>query len=71
MLTNGPTGGSLADLKGTNTMIVSTDQVAADAAGAVLLGKTPADLPFILKAEQAGAGSADFESLNPVRVTAG
>jgi uncharacterized protein (DUF362 family) len=71
MLTNGPTGGSLADLKGTNTMIVSTDQVAADAAGAVLLGKTPAELPFILKAEQAGAGSADFESLKPVRVTAG
>jgi uncharacterized protein (DUF362 family) len=71
MLTNGPTGGSVADLKETNTMIVSTDQVAADAAGAVLLGKTPADLPFILKAEQAGAGSSDFESLNPVRVTAG
>jgi len=67
MMTNGPTGGSLADLKQTNTMIVSTDQVAADAAGAALLGKTAADLPFILKAAQAGAGRADFESLNPLR----
>ena len=39
MMTNGPTGGSLADLKATNTMIVSTDQVAADAFGATLLGR--------------------------------
>ncbi|MBW2406128.1 MAG: DUF362 domain-containing protein, partial [Deltaproteobacteria bacterium] len=31
MMTNGPTGGSLSDLKNTHTMIVSTDQVAADA----------------------------------------
>jgi len=71
MISNGPTGGSVSDLKQTNTMIVSTDQVAADAAGAALLGKTPADLPFIAKAEQAGAGTADFEALNPFRVTTG
>ena len=67
MMTNGPTGGSLADLKPTNTMIVSTDQVAADAFGATLLGKTAADLPFISKAAAAGSGTADYESLNPVR----
>lgn len=71
MITNGPTGGSISDLKQTNTMIISTDQVAADAAGAALLGKRPGDLPFIAKAEQAGAGTADFESLNPVRVSIG
>ncbi len=71
MISNGPTGGSTADLKQTNTMIVSTDQVAADAAGALLLGKGPGELPFIAKAEQAGAGTADFESLNPVRVSIG
>ncbi len=34
MISNGPTGGSVSDLKQTNTMIVSTDQVAADSAGA-------------------------------------
>jgi uncharacterized protein (DUF362 family) len=45
MMTNGPTGGSLSDLKQTNTMIVSTDQVAADSFGATLLGKSPEDLP--------------------------
>ena len=69
MIANGPTGGSLADLKQTNTMIVSTDQVAADAFGATLLGKTVADLPYIFKAEAAGLGTADYETLNPVRVS--
>jgi len=66
MMTNGPTGGSLSDLKQTNTMIVSTDQVAADAYGATLLEKTVADLPFISKASAVGAGAADYKKLNPV-----
>ena len=56
MMTNGPTGGSLADLKETRTLMVGTDQVAVDAFGATLLGKTAADLPFIAKAEALGAG---------------
>jgi uncharacterized protein (DUF362 family) len=71
MMTNGPTGGSLADLKQTNTMIVSTDQVAADACGATLLGMASADLPFITRAAAAGIGTADFESLRPVRLNLG
>jgi uncharacterized protein (DUF362 family) len=69
MITNGPTGGSLGDLKETGTMIVSTDQVAADAFGASLLGKKPAELPYIAKAEAAGVGTADYESLNPLRLS--
>ena len=69
MITNGPTGGSLGDLKETGTMIVSTDQVAADAFGASLLGKKPAELPYIAKAEAAGVGTADYESLRPIRLT--
>ena len=68
MMTNGPTGGSLSDLKQTNTMIISTDQVAADSFGATLLGKTAADLPFIVKAEAAGLGTADYKSLAPIRI---
>jgi uncharacterized protein (DUF362 family) len=63
MMTNGPTGGSLEDLSQTNTMIVSTDQVAADAFGATLLGKSPSELPYILKAEAAGLGTTDHKSL--------
>jgi uncharacterized protein (DUF362 family) len=67
-MTNGPTGGSLSDLKHTDTMIVSSDQVAADAFGAGLLGKAVSELPYILKAENAGAGTSDYESLKPVRL---
>jgi uncharacterized protein (DUF362 family) len=63
MMTNGPTGGSLSDLKSTGTLIVSSDPVAADAVGAGLLGRKPADLPFIAKAQAAGAGTADYRSL--------
>jgi len=70
MMTNGPTGGSLTDLKQTDTMIVSTDQVAADAFGATLLDKSSRDLPFIAKAEAAGAGTADYRSLKPVEISA-
>jgi uncharacterized protein (DUF362 family) len=66
MMTNGPTGGSLADLKETNIMIAGTDQVAVDAFGATLLGRSLNDLPFISMAEAAGLGTADYQSLNPV-----
>jgi uncharacterized protein (DUF362 family) len=66
MMTNGPTGGSLSDLKQTNTMIVGTDQVAVDAFGATLLDRTVNDLPFIGMAEAAGLGTADYRSLDPV-----
>ncbi len=67
MMSNGPTGGSLDDLRSTNTLIAGTDPVAVDAFGATLLGKTAADLPFIAKAVAAGLGTADFESLHPRR----
>ena len=68
MMTNGPTGGSLSDLKQTNTMIVGTDQVAADAFGATLLDRRFNDLPFIGMAEAAGLGTADYRSLDPMMV---
>ncbi|MGA9756301.1 MAG: DUF362 domain-containing protein [Desulfobaccales bacterium] len=66
MMTNGPTGGSLSDLKDTGTLVVSTDPVAADAVGVELLGRTLADVPYILMAEKAGAGIADYRRLNPL-----
>jgi uncharacterized protein (DUF362 family) len=69
MISNGPTGGSPDDLKPTGTLILSTDQVAADALGATLLGKTPADLPFIGQAAALGLGSSDWRSLKPLEVS--
>ena len=66
MITNGPTGGSLSDLKDTGTMVVSTDPVAADAVGVELLGRTLADVPYIQMAAKAGAGQSDYHLLSPV-----
>ena len=66
MMTNGPTGGSLADLKQTDTMILGTDPVAVDTYGAGLLEKSIDTLPFIAKAEAAGLGTTDLDGLDPV-----
>jgi uncharacterized protein (DUF362 family) len=68
MMTNGPTGGSLSDLKETGTMVISTDPVAADAVGVELLGRSLADVPYIQMAQAAGAGRADYNLLKPVRL---
>jgi len=68
MMQNGPTGGSLSDLMQKNTIIASTDQVAADSFGAGLLGMTVRDLPYLSMAEKAGAGTTDYASLKPVKI---
>ncbi len=70
MVKNGPTGGSLSDLRKTDTLIISTDQVAADAFGATLLGKSAADLPFIRKAAEVGLGSADYRAIKLIETSA-
>ncbi len=65
MITNGPTGGSASDLKRANTLIASTDMVAADSFGCGLLNLKVSDLPYLVKAAGAGAGTTDYESLEP------
>lgn len=70
MMANGPTGGSLDDLKETRTVVAGTDPVAVDAFGATLLGKIAEDLPHLIMAQAAGAGTVDFRSLNPIEVKA-
>ncbi len=69
MMTNGPTGGALSDLRMANTIIVSCDQVAADAFGSSLLHLKVEDLPYLVKAEKAGAGTVNFHSLKPIYTT--
>jgi uncharacterized protein (DUF362 family) len=63
MMHNGPTGGSMDDLKPTHTMIAGTDGVAVDTLGAGLLDRTLDDLPFLRMAERAGVGTTDFRKL--------
>ncbi len=69
MTTNGPTGGSISDLRRANTLIAGCDMVAADSYGCSLLGLKVSDLPYLAKAERAGAGTTDYKSLKPIFAT--
>ncbi len=69
MMSNGPTGGSFSDLRRTDTVIVSCDQVAADAYGVSLLDMQISDLPYLTLAERAGLGTCDIASLQPAVTT--
>jgi len=71
MVTNGPTGGSISDLRREDTLIASTDMVAADSYGCGLLALKVSDLPYLTKAEKGGAGTTDYESLKPIFAAAG
>jgi uncharacterized protein (DUF362 family) len=63
LMANGPTGGSLADVKRLDLVAVSADQVAIDALGAELLGLNPEDVGFIVEAEKAGLGTSKWKTL--------
>ncbi len=69
MMTNGPTGGSISDLRRADTLIASCDMVAADSYGCSLLGLKIPDLPYLTKAQEAGAGTTNYQSLKPILAT--
>ncbi|MFA5424389.1 MAG: DUF362 domain-containing protein [Phycisphaerae bacterium] len=66
MKTNGPTGGSTSDLIRADTLIAGTDPVAVDSFGATLLDMKISDLQYLSLAKQAGVGTTDYMSLNPL-----
>lgn len=66
MMTNGPTGGSVSDLKKTDIMIAGCDQIAVDAFGATLLDMTAESLPYLMRAEELKLGTTDYKSLKPI-----
>jgi uncharacterized protein (DUF362 family) len=61
---HGPTGGDLADVKQTDTVIASRDIVAADAYAATLFGMTGADIDYIQASADMGLGTMDLASIN-------
>jgi len=63
LMANGPTGGSLDDVKLQNTLIFSPDIVAADSYATRLFGKTADYLPYLGAAEKRGLGKADLSGL--------
>lgn len=60
---NGPQGGSLADVKKLDTVIVGTDQVAVDSYGATLFGMKGSDLGYVKIAHALGLGQMDLHKL--------
>jgi uncharacterized protein (DUF362 family) len=68
LVTNGPSGGSISDVVVKNTVILSDDQVAADAMAAGLFGIKPEDLGFIRLGESQGLGTSDPRQLNRKKV---
>ncbi len=60
---NGPTGGNLDDVKELNTLITSTDIVAADSYAAGLFGLKPDDLGYVKAGAAAGLGQSDLSQV--------
>lgn len=71
LVRNGPTGGSLADVKPYGAVAVSLDPIAADAWGAGLLGAELRKLGWLALGQKKKLGTMDFNSLNPVELTTG
>jgi uncharacterized protein (DUF362 family) len=70
LATHGPTGGSLNDVKQTDTVIASHDIVAADAYAATLFGLTGADIPYAKAAAEMGLGTLNLEDIEIEEVNA-
>ncbi len=68
---NGPTGGSLNDVKKLDTVIASADIVAADSYAATLFGKQPEAISYIKAAAAMGLGRSDLASLNIQEIQVG
>ena len=63
LLRNGPQGGSIKDVKIANTVIVSTDPVAADAYATTLFGLAPDDIDSTVAAHKMGLGEIDLKRM--------
>jgi uncharacterized protein (DUF362 family) len=63
LVSNGPTGGSLDDVKRLDTVIASPDIVAADSYAATLFGLKPEDLGYIVAGAKMGLGRSDLQNL--------
>ena len=63
LMANGPTGGDLNDVQQLDTLIASTDIVAADSYGITLFGLQPDDLDYIRAGVAAGLGRSDLKNL--------
>jgi uncharacterized protein (DUF362 family) len=63
LMRNGPQGGNVADAKDMNMVIATTDQVAADAYGCQLIGRTPDEIPYLKMGHDRGLGTMHWQNL--------
>jgi uncharacterized protein (DUF362 family) len=68
LMRNGPQGGNVADAKDLGIVVASVDQVAADAYGCTLIGRTPEEIPYLKMGEERGLGTMNWRSLRRVEV---
>jgi uncharacterized protein (DUF362 family) len=71
LMANGPTGGNLDDVKLADTLIASTDIVAADSYAATLFNMQPDDLDYIVQGTKSGLGRSDLANLKIEEITVG
>ena len=60
---NGPTGGNLDDVRKLDTVIATTDIVAAESYAATLFGLQPMDLGYVRAGTEMGLGRSDLANL--------
>jgi len=63
LMRGGPQGGSLGDVKKADTVICTTDQVAADARACEFLGLRAENVSHIVLADKSGLGKMDFRAI--------
>jgi uncharacterized protein (DUF362 family) len=69
MLSGGPTGGNLNDVKLTKTIIASPDMVAVDAYACSLFDRSVDYLPYLEIAQRMGLGTKDLSSIKIEEIT--
>ncbi len=71
LMRHGPSGGNLNDVKKADTVIATTDVVAADSYAATLFGLKPDDLSYIRAGAAMGVGRKDLGNLKIEEINVG
>jgi uncharacterized protein (DUF362 family) len=64
LVANGPTGGSLSDVREAQTVVIGTNQASVDAVGASLFGRSPTEFTWLVNASERGIGEIDLAKLD-------
>jgi uncharacterized protein (DUF362 family) len=70
LVANGPTGGSLSDVREAKTIVAGTNQASVDAVGTTLFGRTPSEYGWLRLASERGIGEIDVDKIMVAEGTA-